>query len=366
MQTALRSAAPRILLSICLAACGSAESTSTDLPPAADPGAAAPEESPAARPAAAQASDPQAVLVTVDGTPITAGEVSARAHQQIEVQTQGAEIPSDQLALFEESLRPQVLEQLIDYLLLDRAAREAGIEVDAEEALAEVERSLETYLVSNSLTREELAERVQAVEGVTLEELLERQASDPDARRSMRHVELICARHPEETAVTDENVAEAYERDLESVYTRPEMVRASHVLIGARDAAPEAKASARAEAEQVLELARTADVAFADLAREHSTCPSAPHGGDLGFFPRHGAMVDAFAAAAFELEPGEVSDVVETQYGWHICRRLDFNQQIWMLFTDDAMPTIRLVMRRARQEERLFGARKAANVQLLL
>jgi peptidyl-prolyl cis-trans isomerase C len=156
------------------------------------------------------------------------------------------------------------------------------------------------------------------MEGITLDELLEREAADPEAQRSMRCVELICARHPAETAVSEESVAEAYQRGLESTYTRPEMVRASHVLIGVEGATPEAKTALREQAGQVLVLARTADVAFADLAREHSTCPSAQAGGDLGYFPRHGVMDEAFAAAAFELEPGEISEVVETEFGYHV------------------------------------------------
>ena len=211
-----------------------------------------------------------------------------------------------------------MLEQLIDNLLLDRAAREAGVAVDAQEARAEIERSFDAYLLGANVEREEMAERVLAMEGITLDELLAREAADPEAQRSICHVELICARHPEETAVSEENVAEAYQRDLEGVYTRPEMVRASHVLIGTEGAEPAAQAALRAEAEQVLVLARTADVAFADLAREHSSCPSAATGGDLGYFPRHGVMAEAFAAAAFELEPGEISDVVETEFGYHV------------------------------------------------
>jgi parvulin-like peptidyl-prolyl isomerase len=58
--------------------------------------------------------------------------------------------------------------------------------------------------------------------------------------------------------------------------------------------------------------------AFAKLAREHSTCPSKADGGDLNWFPRTGSMVEPFAAAAFALRPGQISDPVATPFGQHL------------------------------------------------
>ena len=74
----------------------------------------------------------------------------------------------------------------------------------------------------------------------------------------------------------------------------------------------------------------------------------------------------ALCRAAWALRDGQVtSDVIETQYGWHFLRRVEFAQQIFILFTDDAIPSIRQVMRRAMQERRLFAARGAAKIRLL-
>jgi len=87
-----------------------------------------------------------------------------------------------------------------------------------------------------------------------------------------------------------------------------EQVRASHILLQSED---EAKAAVEA-------LADGAD--FAELAREKSTGPSAPNGGDLGFFGRE-QMVAPFADAAFEMDEGETSAVpVKTQFGWHVIK----------------------------------------------
>ena len=78
-------------------------------------------------------------------------------------------------------------------------------------------------------------------------------------------------------------------------------------------------------------------------------------------------MPATLCRAAWALRDGDISDdVVETQYGYHFIKRLEFNQQIFVLFTDDAIPSIRIVMRRAMQEQRLLGARQRLGVRLLL
>ena len=100
-------------------------------------------------------------------------------------------------------------------------------------------------------------------------------------------------------------------------------IRASHILLMYKGAAHSTARRSKPEAEAAIaalrgELAGGAD--FAELARTHSDCPSGEEGGDLGFFPR-GAMVPEFEQAAFKLNPGEVSAVVETAFGYHLILR---------------------------------------------
>jgi peptidyl-prolyl cis-trans isomerase D len=118
---------------------------------------------------------------------------------------------------------------------------------------------------------------------------------------------------------SEEQVRAFYQQHLEDRFTDVEQVRARHILVkvdpGADDAA---KAKARAEADDLLKQVR-AGGDFAALAKAHSMDGSAAKGGDLGFFSR-GRMVPAFDAAAFALGPGQVSDVVETPYGFHIIK----------------------------------------------
>jgi peptidyl-prolyl cis-trans isomerase D len=102
-------------------------------------------------------------------------------------------------------------------------------------------------------------------------------------------------------------------------YTTPEQVRASHILLkteGKDDAAVKAKA------EELLKQAR-AGADFAELARKNSEDEaSAKNGGDLDYFGK-GRMVPEFDAAVFAMQPGQISDLVKTQYGYHIIKLVD-------------------------------------------
>src|SRR5688572_10489172 len=107
-----------------------------------------------------------------------------------------------------------------------------------------------------------------------------------------------------------------YYNDNIQQYSTPERVRASHILLntGGKD-----EAAVRKQAEELLAKIK-AGADFAELARTYSEDPgSKEKGGDLDFFPR-GQMVPEFEASAFALKPGEVSDLIKTQYGFHIIK----------------------------------------------
>ncbi|MCA9596388.1 MAG: peptidylprolyl isomerase [Myxococcales bacterium] len=100
-------------------------------------------------------------------------------------------------------------------------------------------------------------------------------------------------------------------------------VRASHILLmyagSARSTATRSKDQALAEIQKLkTDIDGGAD--FADLARQHSDCPSGKSGGDLGSFGR-GQMVKAFEDSAFGMSVGQTSGVVETDFGYHLIRR---------------------------------------------
>jgi len=119
-------------------------------------------------------------------------------------------------------------------------------------------------------------------------------------------------------AVSDEDLRKYYTEN-EKRYSTPEERRASHILIKADKSAPAAeRAKAKAKAEALLAELKKNPAAFAELARKNSDDPgSAEHGGDLDFFGR-GAMVKPFEDAAFSLKPGQISGIVESDFGYHV------------------------------------------------
>lgn len=122
----------------------------------------------------------------------------------------------------------------------------------------------------------------------------------------------------EKTKVTEADAKKFYDDNPDKFKQEPS-VKASHILCGVEaSATAEEKKKAKEKAEALLKRIKAGED-FATLAKSESTCPSSKQGGDLGFFSK-GQMVAPFEKAAFALKPGEVSDVVETQFGYHIIK----------------------------------------------
>lgn len=107
-------------------------------------------------------------------------------------------------------------------------------------------------------------------------------------------------------AVTDELIEKAYQEKYGSGDQGTEY-SAAHILVETEETALQVKEAVENGAD------------FAEVAREKSTGPSGPRGGDLGWFGT-GVMVPAFEQAVLAMEPGDVSDPVETQFGWHVIK----------------------------------------------
>ena len=125
--------------------------------------------------------------------------------------------------------------------------------------------------------------------------------------------------NPDKKPEISDEEAESFYRQFFSRYNIPEQRKARHILLKTTAEDSEDVLREKLEkAEQVLELARSGED-FAELAKQFSEGPSAPKGGDLGLFPR-GRMVKPFDDATFALQEGEISDIVETQFGFHIIK----------------------------------------------
>jgi len=129
-------------------------------------------------------------------------------------------------------------------------------------------------------------------------------------------------------SVNEADLKTYYEQNTARFGTKEER-RASHILITAPASAPAAdRAKAKARAEQLLAEVRKAPATFADVARKNSQDPgSAEKGGDLDFVTR-GAMVKPFEDALFAFKKGDISDVVETEFGYHIIRLADIKPAV--------------------------------------
>lgn len=136
---------------------------------------------------------------------------------------------------------------------------------------------------------------------------------------ALRYLQFEPARYEKELTFTEEELQKYYRRHLDR-FEILEQTQAAHVLIKVDpDADEDTRTKKRELAEQILDEAR-AGKDFGELARTYSDdAGSAVQGGDLGYFPR-GTMVAPFEKAAFALKPGEISDVVESSFGYHVIK----------------------------------------------
>ncbi len=140
---------------------------------------------------------------------------------------------------------------------------------------------------------------------------------------SIEYVVLDLASIQKSIAVNEADLKTYYQQNLQRLAGAEER-RASHILITAAQAAPETdRQKAKARAEELLAQVKKAPDTFADVARKNSQdTGSAAKGGDLDFFPR-GAMVKPFEDAAFSMKKGDISNLVESEFGYHIIRLTD-------------------------------------------
>jgi peptidyl-prolyl cis-trans isomerase C len=132
--------------------------------------------------------------------------------------------------------------------------------------------------------------------------------------------------------VSDEE-SKTYYDSHPDLFKQPERVRARHILIKVDPGADESqKAEARKKIKEIQEKVQKGED-FAALAKESSEGPSSAKGGDLGYF-RRGQMVKSFEEAAFRLQPGEVSEIVETGYGYHLIMVIDKKPETTIAYKD--------------------------------
>ena len=254
------------------------------------------------------------IAVTVNGVDIAESDIEAQIKPQLE--KMAAQLPPAFVEQYKKQLRQQVAEKMIVEQLLDEKVKAVGIVVTEEEVINQIKKMASAQKPPLSL--EDFKVLIEAY-GKSFDEVKQR------TQRGLGYQKLMEAQWADRIKVTEDDAKKYYSENTKE-FKIPEQVRASHILIKSAPTDPntdpnEAKAKARAKTEGLLkQIKGGAD--FAELARANSDCPSSKQGGDLNFFSS-GQMVPAFEKAAFELKVGQVSDIVETRFGYHIIKVTD-------------------------------------------
>jgi len=299
-----------IFFVVMLAACS--RSTAANAKPQATP-APAPAPAPAqgTPPPAAALQQPPAVKAVPAQLPEVVARVNGEAINAAELENAikglegraGGPVPADQ----RDRVYRGVLDDMIGYKLLVQEAKTRKIAVPDAEVEAQVAQ------IRSQFPNQQQFEQALAAQKTTLE------AVRNDARSEMSVEKLVEGEIAAKVAVKPEAVTDFYQKNQDKFQQGPR-VRASHILITVPQGADAAaKQQAKTKAEGILKDLK-AGKDFAAAAKENSQDPgSAVNGGDLGFFEQ-GQMVPPFEQAAFALKPGEMSELVESQFGYHIIK----------------------------------------------
>lgn len=304
------------ITSLCVVACGKP----AEAPAEADP-AAAPAETPAAEAAPAEAKTPEEKLAEaapaapaaarLEGSVATVNEVPIDAKafylELDKITSRGAKIPPERLARIEQN----ILKRLVEKELVRQAVDKAGIKVEDIEIAAayeeykkrfQTDEQFQNYLKHGRVTELSIRERI--TDKRSLEKLIESRGN---------------------LAIDDKQGKEFYAKN-ERFYIDKAGVRASHILIKLNEkATPEQTKAAMAKVKKVqADLA--ANKEFAEVAKKYSEGPSAPKGGDLGFFGP-GQMVKPFEETAFKMKVGDLSAPVKTRFGLHIIKVIEKREE---------------------------------------
>jgi peptidyl-prolyl cis-trans isomerase C len=294
-----------LIVLLAASACSKNNAASASTAQASQAGQSAPTGQPAtpaveapAKPVPAQLPE---VVARVNGETINKAEFE-KAIKNVEGRA-GSAVPAEQ----RDRVYRGVLDQLVAYRLLMQETKTRTIDVPESDIDARIAQ------IKQQFPSEDVFKQTLTKQNMTVEQLRE------DAKNDMRVAKMLETEVNAKVAVQPQDVDTFYKQNPDK-FQQGERVRASHILIRTGEN-PDAKVkdAARAKAADVLTQVK-AGKDFAELAKQHSQDPgSAVKGGDLGFFQK-GQMVGAFERAAFALKPGEVSDLVETPFGFHIIK----------------------------------------------
>ena len=213
---------------------------------------------------------------------------------------------------YKDTFKDIMLDQMIDIEAVTQQAKKDGLAPSKEE----VDKAFD-----------ELKKNIDADEAY--KKKLQEKGIDDTYLRQQQEQDLTIQNYKENfdknVKITDEEMQKYYNEHKKDYYK--DEVKASHILISTvddngKELSEAKKKEAKKKAEEVLKKAKSGEE-FSELAKEYSDDKgSAENGGDLGYFTK-GQMVQPFEEAAFSLKPGEISGIVESEYGYHIIKVYD-------------------------------------------
>jgi peptidyl-prolyl cis-trans isomerase C len=289
------------------------------------------------------------VLARVNGEDVTKADFD-RLIKNMELGA-GQPVPAER----RDEIYRGALDQLITYTVLKQEVRARNISVPE----AEIEGSLKE--MQKQFPNDKEFKKALSDRGMTVDRLR------ADARIDMAINKMIEDEVALEPEATDGQVRDFYDKNPDK-FTQDEAVRASHILIRVEPDAPDAeKQKARARAEDLAKQAK-AGADFAELARKHSADGSAAAGGDLNFLVP-GQTVAPFDKAVFSMQPGEISDVVETEFGFHVIKVTEKRDASLVPFTQIS-PRIRAFLtdeaKQGRAQAFIEELKKKAQIEVLV
>lgn len=243
------------------------------------------------------------VIARVNGEDVTKADFD-RLLKQLELQA-GRPVPAER----RDEIYRGIIDQLVTYTVLVQEAKARNISVTPAEAKQVTDArigELRKQVPNETAFNKALAER-----NMTLARLRS------DIEKDMVIGKMMEAEMAKQPPLSDADIKAYYDKNPDEFSG----VRASHILIRPEGFDEASKKKARATAEDLAKQAK-GGADFAELAKKHSADGSAQQGGDLGFFTK-GQMVPEFSKAAFSLQPGQISDVVETQFGFHVIKVIE-------------------------------------------
>lgn len=305
------------------------------------------------------------------GDGVASGDIVARVGDKVITQAQFDKEVEKSLSRYrslgrvnqpaiETRIKQNVLRRMVDNMIYDEKARALGVTLDDAAIAAKLEEHKQRF--GGDQAFDEYLKRTHN----SLEDLRD------DIRYNLLRERLV-EKLGASTAVTEEEVKDHYEKN-KSRYVEPEQVQASHILFkidkakfldpkalegltpeqrqkAEAEAQEKAKADALSRAKKVLPLAKKKGADFAALATKHGEDPTAPKGGDLGYF-NHRRMVKQFSDVAFAMKPGEVSDLVETRFGFHIIKVFDHKPETQKPLAEVADSIQKSLLSRKQNEQR--------------